>query len=485
MPQAGPWPSLAHVAGALSALTLPLGSIRILGVLLPFCLLLSLDHGLETAGQREQQAAVLGRHHVLQEPWPQELQRKRRQFGTSACPSWLGEGKDGFPQKGQARAGKNTLQVQSGCSSGEQDHLLGSCLQRRHPETPGHLRTGPEGLFLLGGLLLPARQRWETPRYSQLLPQEALWRRRMARPRVPAPAWEQRALHRAVEHTRFCGARVMLRVPLRELSAQPGHGTEPRVSRSVLTSLSEARLNSTKMCATTSHAKQLGMLTLSRSLMKPRSALLTCQGDAVVTVCPGSSHREATFAWGSPRSPWRGTECAGEAFAAWARGSALYSSTTCRLGGLPLPHCSRCSFPNELTWVPASTNKGCTASTIRGSFSLTAGSTRDTERSAFRQGSDGRRDPSKLPGFSCTSGTARQGWALTAGEALASQKDFVSAATTALQGLKAPTADSFSPPTAPALACGTDHQCVPQLPAESALSCGCPRPHFSAGTAGT
>lgn len=125
---------------------------------------------------------------------------------------------------------------------------------------------------------------------------------------VPAPrkcwaAWEQRALHRAVGHTRFCGAQAMLRVPLRELSAQPGHGTEPRVSRSVLTSLSEARLNSTKMCATTSHAKQLGMLTLSRSLMKPRSALLNCQGDRVVMVCPASSQREATFAWGQPSQP--------------------------------------------------------------------------------------------------------------------------------------------------------------------------------------
>lgn len=72
------------------------------------------------------------------------------------------------------------------------------------------------------------------------------------------------------------------------------------MSRSVLTSLSEARLNSTKMCATTSHAEQLGMLTLSRSLMKPRSALLNCQGDRVVMVCPASSRRKATFAWGQP-----------------------------------------------------------------------------------------------------------------------------------------------------------------------------------------
>lgn len=96
MHQAGPWPSPAQVAGAPSGPTLLLDVSRLLGVLLPFRLLLPLDQGLETTQQRDQHAAVLGRHHVLQEPWPQELQRRRRKFGTSAFPSRLRGEKDGL-----------------------------------------------------------------------------------------------------------------------------------------------------------------------------------------------------------------------------------------------------------------------------------------------------------------------------------------------------------------------------------------------------
>ena len=52
------------------------------------------------------------------------------------------------------------------------------------------------------------------------------------------------------------------------------------LQKQALTSLPEARLNSAKMCPTTSHAQQLWEPELSSSLMNSRTALRTCQGRA-------------------------------------------------------------------------------------------------------------------------------------------------------------------------------------------------------------
>ena len=65
---------------------------------------------------------------------------------------------------------------------------------------------------------------------------------------------------------------------LQELSAQSRHPSKPQVSCSALTILPEVRLNSMKMCPTTSHAQQLWEPDLSSSLMNSRTALRTCQG---------------------------------------------------------------------------------------------------------------------------------------------------------------------------------------------------------------
>lgn len=56
-----------------------------------------------------------------------------------------------------------------------------------------------------------------------------------------------------------------------------------KMLHAVLTLLLELWLNSLKMYPTTSHAEQLWALALSSSLMKCRTALLTCQGSSVVS----------------------------------------------------------------------------------------------------------------------------------------------------------------------------------------------------------
>lgn len=69
---------------------------------------------------------------------------------------------------------------------------------------------------------------------------------------------------------------------------------------SVLTLLPVVRLNSLKMCPTTSQAEQLRALALSTSLMKCRTALLTCQESIVGLIFLLRRQREATGSLGQP-----------------------------------------------------------------------------------------------------------------------------------------------------------------------------------------
>ena len=68
----------------------------------------------------------------------------------------------------------------------------------------------------------------------------------------------------------------------------------------VLTLLAVVRLNSLKMCPTTSQAEQLRALALSTSLMKCRMALLTCQESIVGLIFLLGRQREATCSLGQP-----------------------------------------------------------------------------------------------------------------------------------------------------------------------------------------
>ena len=68
----------------------------------------------------------------------------------------------------------------------------------------------------------------------------------------------------------------------------------------VLTLLPVVRLNSLKMCPTTSQAEQLRALALSTSLMKCRMALLTCQESIVGFIFLLRKQMEATCSSGKP-----------------------------------------------------------------------------------------------------------------------------------------------------------------------------------------
>ena len=60
------------------------------------------------------------------------------------------------------------------------------------------------------------------------------------------------------------------------------------------------RLNSLKMCPTTSQAEQLQVSALSRSLMKYRTAILTCKGSIVGVIFLVRRQREVTCSSGQP-----------------------------------------------------------------------------------------------------------------------------------------------------------------------------------------
>jgi len=68
----------------------------------------------------------------------------------------------------------------------------------------------------------------------------------------------------------------------------------------VFTLLPVEQLNSLKMCPTTFQAEQLWVLALSRSLMKCRTALLTCQRSIVGVIFLLRRQREATCSSGQP-----------------------------------------------------------------------------------------------------------------------------------------------------------------------------------------
>ena len=143
--------------------------------------LLPLHEGSEAAGQRDQHAAVLGWHHVLQKPRPQELQRKTRQFTTAALPLRsqtermvcfsLSLGRCSAHRGEVQGMGKNALKGRSGRCSGAQGGLPWSSLSERRPASPRFPCTGLEELVPPGfprpnGLLPPARHSCPKPRYS-------------------------------------------------------------------------------------------------------------------------------------------------------------------------------------------------------------------------------------------------------------------------------------------------------------------------------
>ena len=83
----------------------------------------------------------------------------------------------------------------------------------------------------------------------------------------------------------------------------------------VLTLLPAVRLNSVKMCPTTSQAEQLRVFELSRSLMKCRTAVLTCQGSIEGVIFQVRRQREATCSSGQPLGTSRDNRSRGGALA--------------------------------------------------------------------------------------------------------------------------------------------------------------------------
>ena len=201
---------------------------------------------------------------------------------------------------------------------------------------------------------------------------------------------------------------------------------------SVLTLLPVVRLNSLKMCPTTSQAEQLRALALSTSLMKCRMALLTCQESIVGLIFLLRRQREATCSLGQPfgheqrqQEQRRSLGSSGEG-QALAPGCALsmHSTGTCPLHSVCSPHRShhdhvvaaqstslgtpalpvlaaaspprqRFPFPRQLTCTLGSLHRHCAASTTWGSFSVIMGSARDAQKHAWRHSPDGKRDPWK------------------------------------------------------------------------------------------
>ena len=102
---------------------------------------------------------------------------------------------------------------------------------------------------------------------------------------------------------------------LQELSAQSRCRSKPCVSCSALTSLPEVRLNSTKMCPTTSHAQQLWEPEPSSSLMNSRTALRTCQGRAWLRSACSRPNGKLPWLGGSLCGSRRDAERTAEAFA--------------------------------------------------------------------------------------------------------------------------------------------------------------------------
>lgn len=173
----------------------------------------------------------------------------------------------------QRGLGTNGLKERSSSRRTEYD-LLWPSLSQRCPVTPGRPCTALGDLLLPGllgqtGVLQPARQCWEPPGCSQFLTQKA-------------QAWPRQCSHASL------------------LAAQISQG---KMLHTGLTLLLELWLNSLKMYPTASHAEQLWALALSSSLMKCRTALLTCQGSTVVMIFLLRSQREATCSPGQPFRP--------------------------------------------------------------------------------------------------------------------------------------------------------------------------------------
>ena len=126
----------------------------------------------------------------------------------------------------------------------------------------------------------------------------------------------------------------------------------------VLTLLPVVRLNSLKMCPTTSQAEQLRALALSTSLMKCKMALLTCQESIVGLIFLLRRQRGATCSLGQPfgheqrQQEQRGSLGSSGEGQALAPGCALstHSTGTCPLHFVCSPHRSH---RNRVVSAPA------------------------------------------------------------------------------------------------------------------------------------